>query len=95
MNDELKSSERELQKSKKEYDALNSKMSERESAVTQRAQELATERAMVDSIRKNLIATLDQSRLEFIQKSDELHAEVAKWKSSFEQLLTVEAKSTE
>jgi len=93
MSDQLKSSEKELQRNKKEYDALNVEMDKRELAVREKFEEIAKERELVDNIRKNLISSLEQSRLEFVEKSDELQAEVNKWKSSFAQLLSVEEKS--
>jgi len=92
-NDRLKKGEKALEKRKTDYEALSAEMKERELAVIQKDADVKNERIMVDKIRKNILASLEQSRRDFLQKSDELNAEVSKWKRSFAELVSFEEKS--
>jgi len=92
-HDRLKKGEKTLEKRKTEYEALDAEMKERELAVKKKDADVAKERTIVDKIRKNILASLEQSRRDFVKKSDELHAEVSKWKRSFAELVSIEEKS--
>jgi len=86
MENILKKEENGVEERRKDYEAKDAKMKDRELIVIERDARLKKERALMEDIKKNVYITFEQRRAEFIKQSKELNAEMATWNSSFNKL---------